>query len=325
MHYSIEKAAGLLGIGAGNVIKMPVDERNRLRANALRKIIAQVEMTGKKILAVVGTAGTTDCGSIDPIAEMAAVAREYAIHFHVDAAWGTALLFSNQHRGKLAGIEHADSVTLDGHKQLHLPAGASLLVLRDPSAAAVIEKEASYMLHGDSGDLGKRSLEGSRAASAVFLHAALNVIGRKGYESLINFCLDCAMIMAERIRYRSEFELLAEPETNIVLYRYLPPPWQSPGRSGSLSEAAIAQINVCNERLQKAQYEAGRTSVSKTTIRSAGDNNSMPAVALRAVITNPLTTRADLEAVLTDQAQIGDELWARELATERRGVSNATF
>jgi putative pyridoxal-dependent aspartate 1-decarboxylase len=323
MHYSIEKAAGLLGIGAGNVIKMPVDENNRLRANALRKVISQVEMGGKKILAVVGTAGTTDCGSIDPIADIAAVARECGIHFHVDAAWGTALLFSDQHREKLAGIEDADSVTLDGHKQLHLPAGASLLVLRDPSAADVIEKEATYMLLGDSGDLGKRSLEGSRAASAVFLHAALNVIGLKGYESLINFCLDCALTMAERIRNRTEFELLAEPETNIVLYRYLPPPWQSPGRPGSLPETAVAQINICNERLQNAQYEAGRTYVSKTIIPSSRHNR--PTVALRAVITNPLTTRADLEAVLADQAQIGDELWTRELAREQQCVFNVAF
>jgi glutamate decarboxylase len=308
MHYSFEKAADLLGLGTSNLIKLPVDRKNRLDITALVRVIRECDAAGRRIVALVGTAGTTDCGSIDPLGEMAGIASQWGIPFHVDLAWGTPLLFSKRHRSKLAGIDLADSVTIDGHKQLHLPFGCNLLLLRNPAAAEAIEKQADYMLQEESGDLGKRSLEGSRAANALFLHAALHIVGPGGYGALIDHQLSLAGAMAEAVGRRHELELLAEPQTNLVVYRYLPPPFRA-SRNGAFSEQDNARINECNERLQKAQSAAGRSLVSRTILRGPAHPQHRPVVALRALLMNPVTSDTDIQAVLDEQVSIGNELW----------------
>jgi glutamate/tyrosine decarboxylase-like PLP-dependent enzyme len=182
-HYSVEKAAGRLGLGASNLLRVPVDARQRLELPALRKLVAHCHKRRWRIVAIVAVAGTTDCGSIDPLAAVAEIAAGEGVHYHVDAAWGGGLLFSEKHRSKLEGIECADSITLDAHKQLHMPIGLSLVLLRDPATARAMEIEANYMLRDDSGDLGRVSMEGSRPGMALFLHAALEIFGRSGTRS----------------------------------------------------------------------------------------------------------------------------------------------
>jgi len=115
MHYSIDKAAEILGIGTSGLIKVPVDCENRIDLVAMRRVVKRCHSEGTCLLAIVGIAGTTDSGSIDPLFELGEIAREARAHFHVDAAWGGPLLFSTTHRTRLAGIELADSVTMDGH------------------------------------------------------------------------------------------------------------------------------------------------------------------------------------------------------------------
>ncbi len=308
MHYSIDKAAGVLGLGTNQVLKLGVDPAQRLMPKEVRRTIRETRERGRQVVAIVGTAGTTDCGSIDPIAALADIAKEEGIHFHVDAAWGTALLFSRRHRSRLEGIERADTVTLDGHKQLHLPAGSNLLLCRDPAAAGCIEKEAPYMLHRDSFDLGRRSLEGSRPACALYLHAALNLMGRQGYERLIDRRIETAGTMARMIREMPEFELLAEPETNIVVYRRLP---ARAGRTASRNGSTpfdLPRINEHNAKLQRAQERAGDGVVSRTTLHHTARHPGLPVLALRAVITHPATGDAEVRFILEDQAAIGASL-----------------
>jgi len=308
MHYSIEKAATLLGIGERSVIKIPVDAEHRIAVDQLQRAIDRCVARKQCIFALIGVAGTTDAGSIDPLREMAKLARDTDVHFHVDAAWGAPLLFSSLHRGKLAGIEDADSVTADGHKQLYLPIGASMLLLRDPAAAQSIERQTRYMLQRGSGDLGRRSIEGSRPGTALLMHAALHIIGRHGYEALVNENLSIAQQMAASIGKRAEFELLCEPQTNILLYRYVPSRWRDAVASGNLPAAANLRINAFNERLQKAQARAGRTFVSRTTLEKSFGARRHAVVALRAVVSNPFATQKDIEAVLNDQLQIAAKL-----------------
>lgn len=318
MHFSFEKAAGLLGIGTRGLIKVPVDHEGRIELAALRHIIADCRARKQYVLALVGVAGTTDCGAIDPLREMGAVAREAGIYFHVDAAWGGPILFSRRHRHKLAGIEEADSVTIDGHKQLYLPLGIGMLMLRNPQLARGIEKQAPYVLRANSIDLGKRALEGSRPGMALFLHAALHLIGARGYEFLIDEGIRKARHMAARIKARPEFELLLEPEMNILAYRYLPEEWRAKARAGRLTETDNQQLNRFNERLQKAQRRAGRSFVSRTTLEATRYGRAVPVVALRAVLANPLTAEADIEAVLSEQLLIAAGLGERFAGVETR-------
>ena len=313
MHYSIEKAAALLGLGTQNVVLLPVDRDNRLETSALRDCISDCAAHRRRIIAVLGIAGTTECGSIDPLDTIAEIASAGNIFFHVDAAWGGPLLFSEQHCRLLSGIEQADSVVLDGHKQMYLPVATSALLLRDPAAARVIEKRSHYMLQEGSGDLGRRSLEGSRNGNSLFFHAALRLIGEQGYGFLMEENLRKSRIMAELIRMRPEFELLTGPQTNILLYRALPRAFRGPRMRPFSSEENVV-INAFNERLQKKQSLVGRTFVTRTTIALGNASAETPLVALRAVITNPLLESRHMQGMLEDQVSIMVEL---ENQTER--------
>jgi glutamate decarboxylase len=308
LHYSFEKAAGALGIGVESLIRVPVDRAHRIQLPALRKAIAECQARRQRIIAVVGIAGTTESGAIDPLREIAELVREVGAHFHVDAAWGGALLFSDLHRRQLAGIEEADSVTIDGHKQLYLPMGTGLLLFRDPSFARVIEKQAKYVVREGSHDLGRRSLEGSRPATVMFLHAALSILGRKGYQHLIDEGIRKTRHMARSIHSRPEFEVLVEPMMNILTYRFLPESLRAAASASRLTESENQVINLTNERLQRLQRKTGHSFVSRTTLTTTRLNDSWPVVALRAVLANPLTTESDIEAVLDHQLRLAASL-----------------
>jgi glutamate decarboxylase len=308
MHYSLEKAADLLGIGTRGLIRVATDTNNRVDVDALRRTVDDCRARRLHIIAIVGIAGSTDAGSIDPLQELAEVAHEAGVHFHVDAAWGGPLLFSRNHKQLLRGIERADSVTIDGHKQMYLPLGVGVLVLRDPFLARAIEKHARYIVRATSIDLGKRALEGSRPANAILLHAALHLIGPQGYEFLIDEGIRKARYLAALLQRHSGFELLGEPAINILNYRYVPEALREKVASGNLTEDDHNFLNHFNEELQKAQRQAGRTFVSRTRIETARYGGNRSLVALRAVLANPLTTEEDLHAVLADQVGIAARL-----------------
>jgi glutamate decarboxylase len=317
MHYSIDKAASLLGLGEEACIKVPVDSRGRIDLLQLRRTIAACQADGDRIVALVGVAGTTDMGSIDPLGEMADLAEEAGAHFHVDAAWGAPFLFSRRYGALLKGIERADSVTVDGHKQMHLPIANSFVLFRDPHRAAVIEKSTRYMLHPQSGDLGARSLEGSRACSGLLLHAALHLIGRRGYERWIEDGILKARYLAGKVLASDVFELLVEPETNIVVYRYVHPEWRAAAARRRLSAEQNAHLNAVNETIQREEAAAGQFSVSRTTLDYQSAGERVGVTALRVVMANPRTTETDIAGLLEEQAAIGRRLsqsspWAPE-------------
>jgi glutamate decarboxylase len=308
MHFSFEKVADLMSISTQGLIKIPVDSNNRVDVQALRQAVTDCRQQNLHIIAIVGIAGTTDSGSIDPLEDIAKIAQENNVHFHVDAAWSGPVIFSRQHRHKLAGIEQADSVTIDGHKQLYLPMGIGMVFFREPHIASSIEKQASYTMRKGSFDLGKRALEGSRPGMSLFLHAGLNLIGLKGYEFLIDEGIRKTQYMAARISAMPEFELLAEPDTNLLIYRYIPEKFREFAVKKQLNETSNQIISKFNEKLQKLQRQIGRTFVSRTTKTITCFGKETPIAAMRVVIANPLTTEEDINAVLNDQIRIASEM-----------------
>src|SRR6056297_794713 len=187
-HYSLRKAAGILGIGNKNIIPIDTDANNKLDVHALRQKIHEIESGPEKtcILAVVGIAGATETGTIDPLEEMAEICREHGILFHVDAAWGGPTLFSNSYGHLLNGIKRADSVTIDGHKQFYMPMSCGMVYFKNPVIMDVIAYYAHYVNRRGSVDLGIKSLSGSREANSLILDSALKIMGTKGYELLID-------------------------------------------------------------------------------------------------------------------------------------------
>jgi glutamate decarboxylase len=304
-HYSLGKAADLLGIGRDNLIPVETDGRNRVDMKKLRKHCERLKGEGIRPLALVGIGGTTETGNIDPLEAMADLAAELGCHFHVDAAWGGPTLFSSTHRGKLRGIERADSVTLDAHKQLYVPMGAGMVVFKDPSALSHIEHHAAYIIRRGSKDLGSHTLEGSRPGMAMLVHAGLSIIGRKGYELLMDQGIERARRFAEMIEAHPDFELVTAPELNILTYRYNPARVQA-ALSGAAPER-VRKINALLDEItriiQKIQRESGKSFVSRTRLAPARYHGDTITV-FRSVLANPLTTEAILKAVLDEQCDI---------------------
>ena len=308
MHYSFDKGMGLLGLGTDALVRVPTGTDGSVDVQAVREAVEHCRRQKLLVLAIVGVAGSTDAGSVDDLDALAELAARAGVHYHVDAAWGGPTIFSDAHRPLLRGIERADTVTFDGHKQLYLPMGIGMLFLRDPSLAGAIEKHAQYTARAGSADLGQRSLEGSRPALSLLLHAALELIGRGGYEFLIDEGIRKARYLARAVRGRDEFELLAEPRLNIVLYRYVPEEWRAEVRAGLLTPAGHRHIDAFNAALQQVQSERGRTFISRTTSAATVYGAGIPVVALRAVLANPLTTPDDIDQVLEDQMALAREL-----------------
>lgn len=310
MHYSFESAMGVLGLGTDHLYRVPTEAGGSVDLRAVRAAIEHCRDQRQLVLALVGIAGSTDAGSVDDLAALAALAEEHGTHFHVDAAWGGPTLFSEAHRALLSGIERADTVTFDGHKQLYLPMGIGMLFLRDPSLARGIERHAHYTSRAGSLDLGQRSLEGSRPALSLLMHGALELIGQRGYGWLIDEGMRKARHLADAVRARPEFELLCAPRLNLVLYRYVPEEWRAEVAAGLVSREGHRRIGAFNETLQRTQRERGRTFVSRTRSSATVYGPHAPVVALRAVLANPLTTAGDIDEVLDDQAALARELSA---------------
>jgi glutamate decarboxylase len=306
-HYSLGKAADLLGIGRKNLFLVETDDQNRIKMSSLRNQCQRLQDEGIRPLSLIGIAGTTETGSVDPLEEMADLAQEIGCYFHVDAAWGGPTLFSEKYRGLLRGIERADSVTIDAHKQLYVPMGAGMVLFKDPATLSAIEHHAAYIIRHGSKDLGSHTLEGSRPGKAMLVHAGLSIIGRKGYELLIDQGIERARRFAEMIKEHPDYELVTSPELNILTYRYNPAPVQE-----ALRRADIEMTREINElldkvikRIQKRQREAGKTFVSRTRLAPARYHDETITV-FRAVLANPLTTEDILVSVLEEQCE-----WAR--------------
>ncbi|KFZ38092.1 glutamate decarboxylase [Shewanella mangrovi] len=310
-HYSLGKAADLLGIGRKNIVAVATDANNRVDVTAMRETAQTLQQQGVRVMAIVGVAGTTETGNVDPLNELAELARELQCHFHVDAAWGGASLMSTKYRQLMAGIEHADSVTIDAHKQLYVPMGAGMVIFKDPELARAIVHHAEYILRRGSKDLGSQTLEGSRPGMAMLVHACLQIIGRQGYEILINNSLEKAHYFAELIKQHPDFELISEPELCLLTYRYVPQKVQQ-----ALNDAVqqqqwqkVAQINTLLDELtqtvQKAQREQGKSFVSRTRLQPAYYQRQSITV-LRVVLANPLTTEQILKDVLSEQIAIAE-------------------
>jgi glutamate decarboxylase len=304
-HYSLGKAADLLGIGRDNLIKVETDDNNRIDMTRLREHCTRLRGEGIRPLSIIGIGGTTETGNVDPLEALADLAAELGCHFHVDAAWGGPTLFSDTYRGLLRGIERADSVTIDAHKQLYVPMGAGMVLFKDPATLSSIEHHAAYIIRRGSRDLGSRTLEGSRPGMAMLVHAGLSIIGRKGYELLIDQGIERARRFARRIDAHPDFELVSEPELNILTYRYIPD-WVQKALALAPAECA-ARINglldKIIETMQKRQREAGKTFVSRTRL-APGRYNGDTITVFRVVMANPLTTEEILSAVLDEQCEI---------------------
>jgi glutamate decarboxylase len=306
-HYSLKKAGGVLGIGNRNVISVRVNASHQIdMADLTRQVETFEQNKSVRIAAIVGIAGATETGTIDPLPEMAKLCRKHGIHFHVDAAWGGPVMLSEKYAPLLDGIREADSVTIDCHKQFYMPMSAGMVFFKDPSALDRIIYHAGYVNRKGSVDLGIKTLEGSREASSLILDSALKIMGSRGYALMIEHGIDTARLFAEKIRARKQFQLVTEPVLNILTYRAVPGELKHRMNRAATPEARQAVdafLDRINTDLQRIQREAGKSFVSRTCLKILPEDTHT-VVVLRSVIMNPYTDGRILDQILDEQEMI---------------------
>ncbi|ENM5767454.1 putative pyridoxal-dependent aspartate 1-decarboxylase [Vibrio mimicus] len=307
-HYSLKKAADVLGIGQEGLIAVKTDANNRICPQDLEQKLAELKARNIKVFAVVGVAGTTETGNIDPLRTVAQICQREQIHFHIDAAWGGATLMSNRYRGLLDGVELADSVTIDAHKQLYIPMGAGMVLFKDPNAMRSIEHHAQYILRQGSKDLGSHTLEGSRSGMAMLVYASMHIISRPGYQLLIDQSIEKARYFADLIEAQTDFELVSQPELCLLTYRYLPAHVRvALEQSQGAQRAQLNELlNELTKFIQKKQRETGKSFVSRTQLHPH-QWDKLATIVFRVVLANPLTTKDILRNVLDEQREIAKQ------------------
>ncbi len=322
-HYSFDKIARILGIGASNIIKIPVDSSNKIDLNELKKECKKINDYNLihdekiKILAIVGIAGTTETGNIDNLIELRKIADNNNAHFHVDAAWGGPILFVERYKHMFKGIETADSVTFDCHKLFYASLSLGMVLFKNKDDLNHLKHTTSYILRPDSRDQGRFTVEGSRSFSCLKPWTILKIFGSEGFQMLFENAYHITAYFRNIIETHSNFELLNNPELFIINYRFIPMETKQmldkyTYNSANDSRDKILKINsVINElnvQLHRELRDADNSFVSRTVLESTKYRPQTIAV-LRAVTVNPLTTPGILNEIIDEQNKLGLELY----------------
>ncbi|WP_323871534.1 pyridoxal-dependent aspartate 1-decarboxylase PanP [Xenorhabdus doucetiae] len=304
-HYSLKKTVDVLGLGQDALVKVETDREGRICIDALLAQLQTLRQRNIKPMAIVGIAGSTETGAIDPLNRLADIAEQAQCHFHVDAAWGGASLMSERYRHLFAGIERADTVTIDAHKQLYVPMGSGMVLFRQPTLTNTIAQHANYIVRKGSKDLGRHTLEGSRSTMSLMLHSNLYLLGRQGLARLIEAGIEKARQFADLIHQQEDFELISEPQLCLLTYRYVPPKVLQALQESSapVRQQLHEWLNALNQDIQTAQWRAGKSFVSRTCLKPV-QWDRQPTTVLRVVLANPLTTLEILENMLEEQRQL---------------------
>ena len=303
VHMSIPKAADILGFGRDQVRVIACDERQRMRVDLLASRIEADLREGLRPFCVVGSAGTVNTGVVDPLNEIANVAAEFNLWFHVDGAYGAPGVLDERKKDLFAGLERADSVSLDPHKWLYVPVDAGCLLFRDAGAAmtAFSTEDADYIkTHGYSDEeafaFWDYGVELSRRFRALKVWLTLQYYGTRRIAEAIAEDIALTAYLGELVSNADDFELLAPVELSICCFRYAP-------RNGM----GDTELNQLNERIMALVQKGGRAYVSNATVNGR--------FALRACITNFRTTKADIEETIE---AIRDA--AKSLPQKRKGA-----
>jgi len=293
-HFSVAKAAALLGIGRENVRNVAVDERFRIRLDDLvAKITADLE-AGYVPFCVVANAGTVNTGAVDPLREIREIADRFQLWMHVDGSYGAFAVLAEAARKLFAGMEQADSIALDPHKWLYLPVDVGCVIYRNPEIArAAFAYEAEYTrMFGEEADEAfvcwDYGPELSRRFRALKVWMLLKGVGLDSLGAAIESNLACAGYLESMVRASDDFEMVAPVQLSIFCFRHVPV---------QLRNQSPKAIDGFNERLLVAVQRDGSSYLSNATLSGR--------FALRGCVLNYRTTLRDMEILLDDLRRVG--------------------
>src|SRR5437660_2429047 len=265
-HHSLDKSAGLLGLGRKSLRLIAVNESLQLDPHQLEAAIQQDLSDGKKPFCVVATAGTTSSGAIDDLQAISEICRRHGLWLHVDGAYGAAVLFSNRYRNLVRGIEQADSVTFDPHKWLAMPFSAGLVLTTHVDALErTFSVPCSYLQKAPPGPLPDNlgiGAQWSRRMNSLKLWLTLRAHGRHAYEELIDRQMDLAQGFAQWVAMSENFELAA-PQVLPILNLRLKAREVSPLNRKTMHAAIIEEVNRDGQR-----WISGATVNGESVIRT---------------------------------------------------------
>ncbi|KAA6209038.1 pyridoxal phosphate-dependent decarboxylase family protein [Avibacterium paragallinarum] len=292
-HFSVQKNMAMMGMGFQSVVSVPCNENAQMDVNALAEILANLKAEGKLVACIVATAGTTDAGAIDPLKDIRKLADQYDAWLHVDAAWGGALLLSNEYRHWLDGLELADSVTLDFHKHFFQSISCGAFLLKDPQNYRFIDYKADYLNseydeeHGVP-NLVAKSLQTTRRFDALKLWFTVEALGEELYGSMIDHGVKLTREVADYIKATEGLELLVEPQFASVLFRVNP------------ANYPAEFIDNLNQNIADELFARGEANIGVTKVNGVQ--------ALKMTTLSPIATLENVQALLAQVLETADNI-----------------
>ncbi|MFD2570729.1 pyridoxal phosphate-dependent decarboxylase family protein [Spirosoma soli] len=282
-HYCVDRAARIMGLGTDGIITIPVNDRFQMRTELLEPYWQEAKAKGLTVFAVVGSACSTSTGAYDNLTAIADFCETHSLWFHADGAHGGVAALSEKYKPLVRGIERADSIVVDFHKMMMIPAlVTAVLYRRDADSYRTFQQKAQYLWADattkDWFNSGKRTFECTKLMMSAKIYTVLRTYGEEIFTDYVETLYDLARRFARLLSQRPEFELAVEPESNIVCFRYV--------RTG-LDDNELDQLN---SHIRKQVLNDGRFYMVQTTLRGR--------VYLRVSLMNPLTTDEHLESLL---------------------------
>lgn len=286
-HYAVTRAIGQLGIGRRHGISI-ASRDYKVDVDLLGATLERLREEGKRVMAVVATAGTTATGSFDDLEAIGQLCEDRGIWFHIDGAHGASALLSSRPPRALAGLRRSQSLAWDPHKMMLLPLAAGMVLTRNEGdLERAFAQQAPYLFHGGKStriiDQGIRSFQCSRRADVLKLWAVILRFGSSGLGRLHDHLCETARLLYDSIRERDDFEALHEPESNILCFRYL-------GSGGKTSRQNVEKIDALNRELRPLYNKKGTGWITATVL------NNRPV--LRVTMMNPRTSSTHVQALL---------------------------
>ncbi|MFG6148089.1 pyridoxal phosphate-dependent decarboxylase family protein [Halobacillus sp. B23F22_1] len=290
-HFTVIKSASQLGLGEEAVVKVKTDQDHKLCLQDIEEKYNQLRKNGEFPFALVATCGTTDFGSIDPLEDLAAFTKENDLWYHVDAAFGGALILSGSHYEKLNGIERADSIAVDFHKLFYQPISCGAFLLKDEKNFKYLNHHADYLNPKEDDEEGipnlvNKTISTSRRFDALKLWTSLRVVGTNKFREMIDHTFAIAQQTADVIDEMDDIEAGNRyPELNTVLFRF------------NSKEGPAADLDEINKQIQQHLLYKGTAFVAKTKVNKE--------VYLKFTILNPRTDLSDVKSILSEVWQLG--------------------
>lgn len=286
-HYSLARAAGILGLGTEQVLKAPLNERRQMDPQSLEDLLAQLRREQRPVVAVAACSCATPIGAFDPLEDIASVCRRYGVWLHVDAAHGGAACLSRKYRRLMRGVEQADSLVWDAHKMMFVPALCAFVFYRNGTHRfEAFRQNAPYLFDPSAPgladyDTGLLTPECTKRAAAYGLWGVWSLFGRELFEDMLDRTFDLGQTLYGKLTEAADFETLHEPECNIVAFRYVPE---------SLRDAPAEVVDQFLLDLRRMLIQSGEFYIVQTKLEGRQ--------ALRVTVMNPLTTSGHLDDLL---------------------------